>query len=819
MGDTNKVDVKIGADISGLRSGMGQAANAVRDGVAQINGHFSSLTVMLGGIGAAMAGIGTILGGGKLFKDAIDETVKWTTENVRLARVLGITTEEASVLNVAIGDVLATTDQYVRGVQMMVRQINAGGKGFKDLGIEVRDSQGHLRPATVLMTEAIEKLNGLKAGTDRNVAAQKIWGRGWLEVMPVLKLTSEAMEEAKTKAEALGLVVGPEQAAKVRAYRIAMHEVHEVFDAIKIMVGNALLPVLLQMGQWFAQQGPTLMAAFKVAVRAVIEVFMVLGEQISENMAQLKAWYQSVLIYFGAIVASADGLKTVFGSIADAFDAMAHFDSAGMRLALDGIRQGTGQLAAVMEDKAKLVGLVWQGAFEDIGVAQRKLFADTKALWNPKAGKGGSVAEGGTTGDSAGDAAAAAARIKGEKIYQAYLLESRKTTHEQIVALLNAEEDAEKEHDAARLAAARQKATEDEAFYGKGSAEAIRAMQHVADVERDIDNSRRDNAKKLLDAKEEYELAGLAIEEDAIRQRYELGELSSTQELEQLAGLEARKYAIQRAGIEAQLADARLTATQRQLLNQELERLEIEHGAAMVAIDTQTSVRLKGITDDFVSSWTSSWAQGIEAMLNGTMKLSDGVRGIFTSLRDAVLQTLAKMATDWIAMELKKFVFFVATKIRELAVKKSIDAQSKASTVSTALTEISARGASAAAGAADSAAKIPYVGWAIAIGAAAAVLASVLSFKSNVGSAAGGWDIGLENPMAQLHKKEMVLPAHLAERVRNMTEGGGQAGTVVNLHVSTMDAKSFEGTLRQNDSALVRVLTELVRNGRAPKLA
>jgi hypothetical protein len=387
------------------------------------------------------------------------------------------------------------------------------------------------------------------------------------------------------------------------------------------------------------------------------------------------------------------------------------------------------------------------------------------------------------------------------------------------IAALKATEDAARDDDDKRHQAALALAAEAILTYGEGSAEAIRAMQHVADVEHDINEKRKANALKLSEARSEYEIAVLDTQAEAAQRSYEMGEVSGAQEIEQLRRIEQLKYEIRRKGIEAQLADDALSVTQRQLLNLELEQLEAQHAGKMDEILSAADVRLKQHTDAFVDTWTSSWAQGIEAMLNGTMTLSDGVRGIFKSLRDTVIQTISQMATKWIAEQLRMFVFETAQRVKGLAVKKAIDAESKASTVSTALTEVSAKGASAAAGAASSAAAIPYVGWAIAIGAAVAVLAAVLSFKSGIGSAAGGWDIGLENPMAQLHKKEMVLPAHLAERVRNMTEPGGGGGGVTHVHnwtVQTIDAKSFEGALKQHDGVIVKVFTELVRNHRFP---
>jgi hypothetical protein len=101
---------------------------------------------------------------------------------------------------------------------------------------------------------------------------------------------------------------------------------------------------------------------------------------------------------------------------------------------------------------------------------------------------------------------------------------------------------------------------------------------------------------------------------------------------------------------------------------------------------------------------------------------------------------------------------------------------------------VGANATQAATGAAASQASIPWVGPALAIAAAAAMLSFVMGMGSKgsgastttttrIPSASRGFDIpkGL-NPMTQLHEEEMVLPAHLANPLRDSLAQGGPAG-------------------------------------------
>lgn len=106
--------------------------------------------------------------------------------------------------------------------------------------------------------------------------------------------------------------------------------------------------------------------------------------------------------------------------------------------------------------------------------------------------------------------------------------------------------------------------------------------------------------------------------------------------------------------------------------------------------------------------------------------------------------------------------------------------------------------------------EIPKVGPFLAPLMAAAALAGVLALGSSIASAAGGYDIpGGVNPVTQLHEREMVLPANLADRIRGMTDGGGGD----TYHVYAMDSEDVERFLRKNSRAVARAAQRGARNG------
>ena len=112
-------------------------------------------------------------------------------------------------------------------------------------------------------------------------------------------------------------------------------------------------------------------------------------------------------------------------------------------------------------------------------------------------------------------------------------------------------------------------------------------------------------------------------------------------------------------------------------------------------------------------------------------------------------------------------------------------------------------------GAAASVASVPYAGPELAA-AAYAEMDGLGSGALGMASAAGGYDIpsGV-NPVTQLHAREMVLPAGIADNVRNMA-GGGSGD--VHFHIAAMDGHSVKQFFNQHGTT---IMDTIQRQGRS----
>jgi hypothetical protein len=97
--------------------------------------------------------------------------------------------------------------------------------------------------------------------------------------------------------------------------------------------------------------------------------------------------------------------------------------------------------------------------------------------------------------------------------------------------------------------------------------------------------------------------------------------------------------------------------------------------------------------------------------------------------------------------------------------------------------------------------------------AAAAAFAGVMAFGS-MGSAEGGQYFVPGPQLTMLHAQEMVLPAGLAGRMRDVIEnGGGGGGNAVHVHfnVNAIDSSSFKGTIGRHGHMIGELVNKALK--------
>jgi hypothetical protein len=224
-----------------------------------------------------------------------------------------------------------------------------------------------------------------------------------------------------------------------------------------------------------------------------------------------------------------------------------------------------------------------------------------------------------------------------------------------------------------------------------------------------------------------------------------------------------------------------------------------------------------------VSTIGNSFDQMFQGLLQGQMSFRQAMARLTLSLIADFGRMAIRSVEEWALAKLKEVLITEQTEAAktaataagaasQTAVHTAAAAEGKAAQAVAGSASVFADANKAAAGAYAAVAGIPYVGPILAPIAAATAFGAVLAF--DVFSAEGGMDIGSGvNPMTQLHEKEMVLPAHLAEGVRNMTDSGGAGGgDVVQFHYHPPEGG--KGNHREHARDMVDEFNHAVRIGK-----
>lgn len=900
-GGTGKEDVvvRFGASVDDVTSKLGQVGQ-VFDGVSKkfaamaavvaggaafksfidealrINAEASKLSKTLGITGEEAATLNTALG------DIGSDSDAYSAAFLKFTRSLRTGGDELKALGVDVDALRSGQKDSNQVFQESLKIVGAYRAGvdqaqvaMKLFGRNVDDVRKLMRLNNELLEEARKKNEELNLGVSQEgVAAAKRYKAAMNDVGDVLSgfkktvgeavlpLFSEMAERLSSSGPAIVEGTRAATAAFVGLWRTAQQAASAVWEAISA----AALALSTAWTAAFGGESLTAMDVFKNALRLVSATAIGLRVVVEELANSGTA---SVKLLAGTLV--------TFGTVAERVFAR---DWAGARAAWSAGLAGQRQVLSDAVEKAKAIAVKGGQDIQDALTAP-----EAKAARTPV----GKPEGGDKKADLGEDQAKAAAVLSLEKarrdaslaLQQEYLREEQAISDEafrnDLVSLKKYYDDrldVELAGIDLSIAAKRKEAEEAAAQaarlgrVGKES-ERIGALAKEAGLlgEVAVMEARRAEAvrasgaafaeaeKKRLDA-----LASVRAERDNAREqdavseeRARIGQMQALRQVDadQAFALqraaEERSYAATQKFVEAKRALLREGDLQGQAaLNAQAEAEERQHQARMSQIARAAELERAQASLQAQQGVQQGFAQMTSALLSGTTKIKDAVRGFGLSvattfqnliaqrfaeklfgagsaggdLIDAVTQPLISavdtIVKKWILGQSAMTSATVAGTAARTTAEEAAAGESLILMAATAIKRIAIAAWVAAAEVYQALASIPYVGPFLAPAAAIAAVATVIGFGKNIASAEGGWWEIPSDQIAQVHKNEMVLPAKAAQGVRDLVEGGGRAGGAgggITINVAALDGHSVKRVLMDNPAALAAAVRNAGRDG------
>lgn len=354
---------------------------------------------------------------------------------------------------------------------------------------------------------------------------------------------------------------------------------------------------------------------------------------------------------------------------------------------------------------------------------------------------------------------------------------------------------------------------------------------------------RADIAKIWADADKAVAESVTKAEDAEAKSRLEQGLIGEQQYTQMRLDAEQRRYEQDIAALQRRqaLTDPALDPVEYQRLAAQIEIAAHKHAENMATISAEGAAKSDTAWTHFVDHAVNIFGSGFAQMLQGHLTFQQMLKQAWNSMVAGFAQTVFEMTLRWAlgeqtktqitqlettrrflveqARSLEQFITMcyqrIAAWLGMETANTSATIAGSAETVATKKMEaamtIPASAAEAATAAMNSVAAIPYVGWAMAPGVFAETLALGMSSLA-VAAASGGYDIPAGvNPMTQLHAREMVLPAPIADTVRSAMTGGGGGGRTVNVHYNDYSGSRSPSDLGDMQSAVVKAGREAAR--------
>lgn len=763
MAESDKtVSYAIDGNADGLVAAMTKAREAGEASAKGIASAYSQLGSTFKALQGVFTGALAIFAGGAAFKAAVDATKEWGAETGKLSKQLQITAAEATAYQVAAAHLGLEAGQLVDASDKMARQLQKNESAFKLLGIETRNANGSWRSTGELLPVVMDKLRGIDNVTQQNIAGQQLFGKSWAEVRGLMKLSAAEMDNARQKARDLNLEVDPKQ---VKAYKESMNDIKLIMTSLSIQVGNALLPVLTELGKWFGEVGPTVIGAFSVALKTVSSVVTAVWNTLKAAMTLVVGLVDAAIsVIEGKYSEAWDKVKNAGGAAAEVF-------TQGYDKVMDiwkpktpntTIEKGDGGKYLDFE-KAKHQNLLaeWEAQLEErkLKLAEQAnaegVFAQMSkdqelAFWREKL----AIAKSGSTEQTA-------VRKKLAELGLAVLKEQ----YEAELATLQAQQQAYKNNLDARKALIEDEARLVAQKYGEGSKEYQAVQGKLTAIAREESAQRLQIAQISADRERAIGLAALDARQAELQLDANLQLISRAQLLAGEQQFENERFAIRDQALQAKLAlaekDMDSNPVEYARIKGEIEALEIQHQQRLAQIRSEAVMESNSYTLQAANSMQSGFARVFAQIGTSITTIGGLIRNMAQVVLQTFVQLLAQMAAKWLVNQLLMKAISKATKVGEITAEAG---------------KAGAAGTASMAGAP----------WPLNMGAPAFGLAMsglAMSFLP-MASASMGYDIpGGVNPVTQLHEREMVLPAKHADVIRNMADGGG-AGGGGNVNVS-----------------------------------
>ena len=254
----NKLVLEVVADVNNFLKGLMDAQRSLDNFLKGTGSSASGTNQSMSDLGVTIGKMAAIAGAAGTAISASFLTLEKTTADIgdhfiKLSEKTGIAVETLSALSYAakLSDVDAEGMQKSLGrLARVMDGAEEGGKkaaaAFEYLHIETTTADGKLRPMGDLLLDVADRFSHMEDATKRAALAQQLFGRGGLDMIPMLQQGKEAIQASMDEAKRLGVVWSTDMASSAESFNENLKHLEAGVSGVSQQIGKAFLPVLAE---------------------------------------------------------------------------------------------------------------------------------------------------------------------------------------------------------------------------------------------------------------------------------------------------------------------------------------------------------------------------------------------------------------------------------------------------------------------------------------------------------------------------------------------------------------------------------------------
>lgn len=301
--------VKVGADLTDMQKGLTQASKNLKKAGKEISSVGSAMTK-----GLTVPIVGAVAG---LTGLAIKSS-ETADELITMSNQLGISTNSLQKLQYASKLVDVEVEDMAKGMAKTTKAMGAASAKGEDyikisdgLTLSTKDANGKLKDSEQMFYDTVDALGSMTDETQREIAAQNLFGKSYQDIMPLINAGSGALKSYGDEAERVGAVLSDKTVDSLGKLNDQWEKVKAVVTSAGAKIGAALIPVIEKLTPIIETKIVPAISMLADKISSLITWFSNLDPGVQSFILKLTGF----LVVAGPVLSTLGGMATNIGAL------------------------------------------------------------------------------------------------------------------------------------------------------------------------------------------------------------------------------------------------------------------------------------------------------------------------------------------------------------------------------------------------------------------------------------------------------------------------------------------------------------------------